>query len=246
MPDSHCRAQQAEQQDGERSKGFKEPLKVVFVYADQKRAAQEFAKLLKLRRIDTQILPAYDLDEQVFAGKDLIIIGADTTPVWGFNAADDVIKNAKLPILAMGGGGQQLLSELGMQLGNLNVNRGELTTIQPVVEAIFWDSFRPQPTEKGTHDCFTKSRQISIQHSGANASLIPIGHEVSRDDHYLLIAEKPFYLFWGFDAAPDQMTGTGKELLPWACYYTVAMKKFPERAFAKKSEVQHQRSKDSE
>jgi len=58
--------------------GLPSPLKAVFVYADGKRAAQEFAKVLQSRQIDTRIVAANDLSEELFADKHLIIIGADT------------------------------------------------------------------------------------------------------------------------------------------------------------------------
>lgn len=55
--------------------------------------------------------------------------------------------------------------------------------------------------------------------------------------------QKPHYLFWGFQGSPDQLTDTGRLLFPWACYYCVAMKQNPERAFATKIEAERKTAK---
>lgn len=232
----------ARSQDGS---NLPSPLKAVFVYAKEKRVADEFAKVLQSRQIDTQVVRANDLSEKVFADKQLIIIGADTVPVWGFKAADGVIRNAKLPVLAMGEGGFKLLGELDLDLGDLKVSRGETTSVRPVEQAIFWDGFRP-PLVDGVHNCFEKSKRISIQLDDATDGIHAIAAEGERDGHYPLIVEEPFFFFWGFDGTPDQMTKTGRELLCWACYYTVAAKRNPDRAFMSLDEVQRRRKADDD
>ncbi|WP_259634080.1 hypothetical protein [Stieleria sedimenti] len=232
----------ARSQDGSR---LPSPLKAVFVYANGKRAADEFAKVLQSRQIDTQVVRANDLSEELFADKHLIIIGADTLPVWGFKAADDEIRNAKLPVLAMGEGGYKLLSKLDLDLGNLQVSRGETTSVRPVKQAIFWDGFRPPPVD-GAHKCFEKSKRISIQFDDATDGIHPIAAEGERDGHYPLMIEEPCFFFWGFGGTLDQMTKTGRELLCWACYYTVAAKRNPDRAFMSLDEVQRRRKADND
>lgn len=142
----------------------------------------------------------------------------------------------------MGEGGYKLLSELELSIGELRVNRGKATSIRPLKQAIFWDGFRP-PLVDGVYECFSESKHISIQVSDSADGIFPIAAESGRSGNHPLVVAKPYYFFWGFEGTANQMTRTGHELLPWACYYTVAMKLNPDRAFATTDEVERQRKK---
>lgn len=98
--------------------------------------------MLKRRRIDTQVVRAIDLSEELFADKHLIIAGADRFRVRG-SESDDVIRSTNLPILAMREGGYKLLGELHLSLGDLQVTRGATTSVRPVKLAIFIDTELP-------------------------------------------------------------------------------------------------------
>jgi hypothetical protein len=152
--------------------------------------------------------------------------------------------DTKLPIPALGEGGYTLLSKLGLRIGDQG-DREQETSIRKVEEAIFWDGFRKQPTAAGVHKCYTNSRHIGIHLPEPDANVMPIAREESRDDYYPLIAQKPYCFFWRLDGTPDQLTDAGRFLLPWACHYTVAMKRNPGRAFATTSEVDELKSKES-
>lgn len=214
----------------------KQPPTAVYIYADEKRAAQEYARLLEQFRMSVKIIRAEDLDDSLVENVDLVIIGADTRQVWDTNWASDIIRNSGIPVLAMGEGGYHLFGELGLQIGEPHGVTGDVTQIRPDSEAIFWDVFRPLPVN-GLHDSVSAGGQISIKLDGSIDGVIPIAGESEREGHFPLIVQKPRYLFWGFNGTLDQMTSTGRELFPWACHYAVAMKQHPDRAFTPKSEV---------
>jgi hypothetical protein len=44
------------------------------------------------------------------------------------------------------------------------------------------------------------------------SSVTRIGQVVGDGDYYLLLLQSDRYLLWGFNAGPDKMTSTGKEL----------------------------------
>ena len=229
----------AQQTDTTKSAGgVRAPLKAVYVYAyrNQKNTAKRISRLLEPRRIETTIVHAVDLDESLFVDTDLVIIGFETRDVWGTELAVDEIRETSLPVLALGEGGHRLLGALDLKLGDFPSERGKGTAVRPSPDAIFWDGFRSEPVD-GLHQCFTESSKVSVRIPENADNVYPIAADPAQSGHYLIAAEKPYYLFLGFEGRPEQLTDVGRNLLPWACYYAVAMKRNPERAFASNDEV---------
>lgn len=215
------------------------PLNAVFLYAEQKQTTGQFISQLKDYRINARAFPAEDLSEELLSDTDLIIVGTDTGRTWNFQPAVDIIRDSQVPVLAMGEGGYTLFGKLGLRIGEPHGERAGALKLWPNKEAIFWDGFRPQLID-GLHDCFSAGSLISIKLDDSVDGVIPIAAEGERRNHFPLIVQKPYYLLWGFNNTAEQLTQTGKELLPWTCYYTVAMKRNPRRAFMSATEVSTQ------
>jgi hypothetical protein len=225
--------------EGDRSR---KPLKAVFLCDQEKKTAEQFCAAIKNYRINCRVVRLEDFTEEALADTDLIIVGSDTGAGLESKAIVDMIADSKLPILAMGDGGYKLFGKMSLRIGAPHGEDVEVTTIRPDEEAIFWDGFRPQLVN-GRHECFSAGHQISIQLEGSFDGVVPIAAEGERGDHFPVIVQKPFYLFWGFNGSAEQLTRTGKHLFPWACHYTVAMQRNPDRAFDTVSEVERIRKR---
>ena len=227
-----------EPDSAEPSRQLREPLQAVYVYAfrNQRDAANRISRLLEPRRIKTTIVHAVDLDPSLFVESDLVIIGFGTLRVWGTKLAVDEIRKANLPILALGEGGHKLLEALDVTLGKMSSERGKGAAVGPLTDAIFWDGFRPEPVD-GLHQLFKDANKVSLHLTEETKDVIPIAEDPKQRGHYLIAAQKPYYLYLGFESSPEQLTDVGQNLLPWACYYAVAMKRHPQRAFATTDEA---------
>lgn len=216
-------------------------LTAAYIYADQESMARQYSELMEVRRIDTRLVAAADLSEELLKDVDLIVAGSDTHRVWATKWAVDVIAEAEMPILGMGRGGYELFGQLGLKIGKPHGETVPVAAIRPDPEAIFWDNFHREPTN-GVFDAYSGGKQTSIKSDDTQEDIIPVAEEAERKGYVPLVIQKPYYLFWGFQGTPEQVTDTGRFLFPWACYYSAAMKQRPERAFATKSAAERERS----
>lgn len=218
------------------------PLRAVFLCDQEKKTAEQFSEAIKNYRINCRVFRLENLSEETLAGTDLIIVGSDTSAGWESKAMVDMIVESKTPILAMGDGGYRLFGKISLRIGAPHGQSTEVTAIRPDDEAIFWDGFRPKLVN-GLHECFSAGSQISINLEGSFDGVVPIAAERKRDGHFPVIVQKPYYFFWGFNGSAEQFTKTGKQLFPWACHYTVAMQRNPDRAFDAVSQVKRLRER---
>lgn len=216
--------------------------RAVYLYAERNHTGEQIKKLMSGYRLDCRLIDVKDLNAEVLQDAELIIVDAGTVNSWEIEAAVAIVKKSKLPVLAMGEGGAQLFGKLDLRIGAPNGKLRKGTPLKPDSEAIFWDGFRPELID-GSYNCSSEGQQVSIELKDSFDSVIVLAAENENEKYSPLIVQKPHYLLWGFNGTHDEMTRTGHQLFAWACYYSMAMKENPDRAFMSKSEVERIREK---
>jgi len=199
---------------------------IAYVYSTDSTTANSYKSFLDGEGFPTTLIHQDSIVSGIFAGYGTILIGYETgsSYTWGDTAKVDAVNDSHKPILGLGFGGSSLYSELSLFIewgqGGVN-NNNQISVVDPV--HIIFNS--PNNITDSTITLYTTSKSVlEIYAPSKPEDVVLLGKDATLADYYPLIEEKNRYLLLGFNASPDDMTQTGKDLFENLVAYMVGVK----------------------
>jgi hypothetical protein len=156
----------------------------------------------------------------------MFIIGPDTGYLgdWGNGDIIGALLKRERPILGLGEGGYAFFGKFQLRIGYANGAHGAGTSVQENLSA---DAFWHYPYEMATGDPRVwqlyqeKSQRVDILLPRDLTGLAPFGINDTDKRYANLILENEFWMLWGFQDGPKQMTTEGRRLFINAVYRTM-------------------------
>jgi len=134
---------------------------------------------------------------------------------WGDATGVNKIKNAGVPVLGIGDGGYAFFGKLGLAIGYPNAAHGaknEFYVMDPNQTIYKQPNELSVPASRRLQVYGATNDSVLLHLDVVPSSVTRIGQVVGDNSYYLLLLQSDRYLLWGFNAGPDKMTSTGKEL----------------------------------
>jgi len=191
---------------------------IAYVYIDTT-AADLFEEFLESRGYPISLVYWHNIEAGMFDNCDLIILGWDTP--WGVPERVSAVNDSGKPILGLARGGGYFFEMLNLEIGS---NHGAYDDRE--IE-------RKMYVEDPSHFVYTTPNNITIPgdqiitiYSSSTEDSIHLGsidlgkvtvigkyiRDGAPDHNYSSLIQQNRYLLWGYFAAPDTMTNTGKDL----------------------------------
>ncbi|MCD6285594.1 MAG: hypothetical protein J7M39_06755, partial [Anaerolineae bacterium] len=191
----------------------------VYIYNTDLTLAQQYKQLLDPNGFDFDIIKVSSILAANFDDYRLILIGPDTGSgsSWGDNAGTQAqkLEDTGIPIVGLGKGGSSFFDELGYPIG---WGHGWTGSGRDVYAMDTDDTVWNEPNDvsiPGTHIVQlynSNSNFVAIYYPNPIAGIIGIGRQSNNATHYQIIEKDVQRILWGFDAGPQAMTATGKEV----------------------------------
>jgi Tol biopolymer transport system component len=192
---------------------------IAYIYTSDTTTANSFKDFLEGRGYPTTLISWYNIEAGIFANCDIILIGYETN--WGVPEKVSAVNDSGKPILGLARGGEAFFDQLNLEIGESHggYDDREIEREMYVVDP--------------SHLVYTTPNNITIPgdqiitiYSSSTLDEIHLG---SIDLEKVLVMSQNFdlngnvknyssliqenrYLLWGWFAAPDTMTDTGKDL----------------------------------
>ncbi len=197
--------------------------RVGYVFGDGEKAAASFKKLLDDQDLQTDLIAWAGATNQDFAPYSLIVVASDVHG--GQDGTAHKIDDAGKPILALGEGGYDCFGSLKLPIGAPHGWHGGNTAVVPMTpsESSFWKPLKLDLPKDRARDVYRNSGHVGIHVPSPLSGVALLGREAGDQTHYVLLYQAPRYVFWGFTAAPDEMTEWGSRLFVHTCRYAAAL-----------------------
>jgi hypothetical protein len=191
----------------------------VYIYRTDLTLAQQYKQLLDPNGFDFDIIKVSSILATNFDSYKLILIGPDTGSgsSWGDSAGTQAqkVEDAGKPVVGLGNGGYAFFGKLGSPIGFGEGwgNSGRDVYVMNTSDTV-WN--RPNDISiPGSHIVqlyHSNSSFIAIYYPNPIAGIVGIGRQSNNATHYQIIEKDVQQILWGFDAGPQAMTTTGKEV----------------------------------
>ena len=191
----------------------------VYIYNTDLTLAQQYKQLLDPNGFDFDIIKVSSILPANFDSYKLILIGPDTGSgsSWGDAAGTQAqkLEDAGKPVVGLGEGGYAFFGKLNSPIGWGNGAHGSARDVYVMdSDDTVWN--KPNdisiPGSRIVQLYNSNSDFVAIYYPNPIAGIIGIGRQSTGTVHYVIIEENVNYILWGFDAGPQAMTATGKEV----------------------------------
>ena len=191
----------------------------VYIYSTNLTLAQQYKQLLDPDGFDFDIITMNSILAANFDDYRLILIGPDTGSgsSWGDIAGTQAqkLEDTNRPIVGLGRGGSAFYDELGYAIGWGDGWTGSGRDIYVMnADDTVWN----EPNDisipgDGIVQLYNSNSDfVAIYYPNPIAGIIGIGRQSNNATHYQIIEKNVQRILWGFDAGPQAMTSTGKQV----------------------------------
>ncbi len=193
--------------------------KAVYIYRDNLALAQQYKQFLDGERFEVDIIAMGAIAGTDFTPYRLIFVGPDTGSggTWGDNPGTQAqtIEDTNKPVVGLGQGGYAFFGKLGYPIGwgqGWSASGNSVYVMN--TDHLAWN----QPNEisvPGSRilQLYTSNSSFTaIHYPDPIAGVIGVGRQTNSDNHYPIIQKDTRYVLWGFDAGPQAMTPTGRQV----------------------------------
>jgi hypothetical protein len=189
--------------------------RALVVFSEDPFTAGSFAELLEQGGFSVDLAPVGAVPELFLPRYSLIVIGPETGngAEWGTEDAAVAIINSEVPVLGVGDGGYAFFGQFGFGIGYPNGGHSTGTSIAWTngSDAVW---FRPYDIALpvGLLALYTAPNpRVDILIEMAPGATV-LGYYDADPAYANLLVDGELYELWGFNAGPEAMTDTGREL----------------------------------
>ncbi len=191
----------------------------VYIYNTDLTLAQQYKQLMDPDGFDFDIIKMSSILATSFSNYKLILVGPDTGSggTWGDSAGTQAQKldDAGKPVVGLGEGGYAFFGKLNSPIGWGNGAHGSGRDVYVMnSDDSAWN--KPNdisiPSNHIVQLYNSNSDYVVIHYPNPIAGIIGIGRQTTGTVHYAIIEDNVNRILWGFDAGPQAMTSTGKQI----------------------------------
>jgi len=202
-------------------------VKVAYVYQDDTAAAKLFGELLRRHGMEVTLVSLAEVLKTDFRQFALTLVANDTGKgaTWG-NAdgqLSQIAKNSK--VLGIGEGGHAFFGQLGLTIGYPNGVASSALAVYPVDPnlAFYRTAYNTGAVNGLALQLYGDNvPTVAIPARLLGVNVFPMGYEDANGSVSALVSQGCNHL-WGFTAAPDKMTATGRNLFINAVQQAMSM-----------------------
>ena len=206
--------------------GFNLRPRIAYLLKDDAETAVAYEAWIEQNGVGVDLIHMDSVPHVNLAKYRMFIVGPDTGYLneWGNNDIVGNLLKFERPILGLGEGGYAFFGKIQARIGYANGAHSDGTSVQEQLSA---DAFWHYPYEMSMGDPKVwqlyqeNSRRVDILLPRDQTGLLPFGLHDTDKRYANLIMEDEFWMLWGFQDGPKQMTTEGRRLFINAVYRTM-------------------------
>jgi hypothetical protein len=188
----------------------------VYIYRDNLALAQQYEQFLETQDFEVNIIAMGAIAATNFDAYRLILVGPDTGSggTWGDAAGNQAqaLEDSAKPVLGLGAGGYAFFGKLGYPIGYGKGWSASGTSVYAMdTDHQAWNEISV-PASRIVQLYTSNSAFTAIHYPDPISGVTGIGRQTNSDVHYPIIQKDTKYILWGFNAGPQAMTPTGRQV----------------------------------